>query len=219
MSLPNPLRVVLAEDHQVVREGLRALLARVPDILVVGEAADGAEAIAAVAGLDPDVLVLDLVLPTLGGQSVLQRLGAQGTRTAVVVLSAHDEARYVVEALKAGALGYVVKTAAWAELVHALHEVCAGRRYVSPSLSEEALALYATQQAAARRHLPLSPRQLDVITLSVQGLSLAHVAERLSISPRTAETHRRVSMRKLGLRTQTDLVRWAMRSGLISPER
>jgi DNA-binding NarL/FixJ family response regulator len=213
------IRIVVAEDHDVVREGLRAVLQREPDLTIVGEAGDGVETLARVADLDPDVLLIDLEMPRLSGMDALRQLRRRGARPAVVVLSMHQEVSYVFDALEAGARAYVVKTAASEEVVDAIRRVVEGRPYLSATISEDELAQYAATQA---RRVPaplLSPRQIEVIRLSAQGLSLARIAERLSISPRTVETHRQSAMRKLDLRSQTDLVRYVIREGLIPPER
>ncbi|MBM4443342.1 MAG: response regulator transcription factor [Candidatus Rokubacteria bacterium] len=212
--------IVLADDHQVVRQGLRALLEREPDFSVVAEAADGATALEAVRERDPDVLVLDLVMPGVGGLDVLRQLGAERLRTRTVVLSMHSSEAYVVEALTHGASGYVLKDATASDLAHAVREAVAGRRYLSPPLSERVIDAYTRRahEASMAPHQVLTPRELQVLRLAALGRSLAEIASDLAISRRTAETHRGHFMRKLGLRSQTEVVRFALRNGLLPPD-
>ena len=209
--------IVLADDHHVVRQGLRALLEATPDLVVVGEAAEGAAALEMIVRLAPDVLILDLVMPG-NGLDVLRQVTQQAPRTRVVVLSMHSSEAYVVEALKAGASAYVVKDATASDLVHAVREVTAGRRYLSPPLSERAIDAYTNRAraATAEPHEALTARETEVLRLAARGLSLPQIALELSISPRTAETHRANFMRKLGLHNQTDVVRYAIRHGILT---
>lgn len=208
--------IVLADDHHVVRQGLRALLEATSDLEVVGEAADGGAAVDMTLRLDPDVLVLDLVMPG-NGLDALRQITQRAPRTRVVVLSMHSSEAYVVEALKAGASAYVLKDATASDLVRAVREVTAGRRYLSPPLSERAIDAYTSRAlaATAEPHEPLTARETEVLRLSARGLSLQQIALELSISPRTAETHRANFMRKLGLHSQTDVVRYAIRHGIL----
>ncbi len=209
--------IVLADDHHVVRQGLRALLEAAPDLIVVGEAADGAAALELTVRLAPDVLILDLVMPG-NGLDVLRQLTQQAPRTRVVVLSMHSSEAYVVETLKAGASAYVVKDATASDLVRAVREVTVGRRYLSPPLSERAIDAYTSRAlaATAEPHEALTARETEVLKLAARGLSLPQIALELSISPRTAETHRANFMRKLGLHSQTDVVRYAIRHGILT---
>lgn len=211
--------IVLADDHHVVRQGLRALLEAAPDLAVVGEAADGAAAVEMTVRLVPDVLILDLVMPG-NGLEVLRQVMQQAPRTRVIVLSMHSSEAYVVEALKAGASAYVVKDATASDLARAVREVTAGRRYLSPPLSERAIDAYASRAlaATAEPHEALTARETEVLRLAARGLSLQQIALELSISPRTAETHRANFMRKLGLHSQTDVVRYAIRHGILAAD-
>jgi DNA-binding NarL/FixJ family response regulator len=208
--------IVLADDHHVVRQGLRALLEATSDLLVVGEAADAGAAVDMTLRLDPDVLVLDLVMPG-NGLDALRQITRRAPRTRVVVLSMHSSEAYVVEALKAGASAYVLKDATASDLVRAVREVTAGRRYLSPPLSERAIDAYTSRAlaAGAEPHEALTARETEVLRLAARGLSLQQIALELSISPRTAETHRANFMRKLGLHSQTDVVRYAIRHGIL----
>jgi len=209
----------LADDHPVVRQGLRALLEVEPDLRVVGEAADAVSTIEMVIRLAPDVLILDLVMPG-GGLEVLRALAARQTATRVVVLSMHATEGHVLTALQEGASAYVVKDATASDLVHAVREAVAGRRFLSPPLSQRAIEAYARGTRATTRapHSALTAREIDVLRLSAQGYTLQQVGVELSISRRTAETHRAHLMRKLGLHNQTDVVLYAMRHGILPPD-
>jgi DNA-binding NarL/FixJ family response regulator len=212
--------LVLVDDHQIVRQGLWAILKTEPDLRLVGEAADGQEALRLVERQRPDVLVLDLMLPGLNGLDVARQVARRSPGTRVVILSMHSDEAYVVEALRAGASAYVLKESGADELVRAIRDVMAGRRYFSPPISEQAIEAYQKKAEGA----PLDPyhvltaREREVLQLTAEGLSGAEVAERLFISPRTVESHRANLMRKLGVRNQKELVRYALQRGLIAPE-
>lgn len=212
--------IVLADDHHVVRQGLRALLETEPDFRVVGEAGDGLETAQLIERLQPDVLVLDLMMSGLGGLEVTRLATKHSPRTHVVILSMHADEAYVLEALKNGAAAYVLKGSSAADLVQAVREVAAGRRYLSQPLSERAIERYVQKAESTVRDIydTLTTREREVLHLAAEGLTNAEIADRLSISPRTAETHRANLMRKLGLRTQTDLVRYALRRGILPIE-
>ena len=212
--------IVLADDHHIVRQGMRALLEAEPDFRLVGEAGDGLETVQLVERLRPDVLVLDLMMPGLNGLEVTRQVGKRSPQTQVVILSMHANEAYVLEALRNGAVGYVLKDASVTELVQAVREVTAGRRYLSPPLSERAIDAYVgrAKEATLDRYETLTDREREVLHLVAEGCTNAAIAARLSISPRTAETHRANMMRKLGLHTQTDLIRYALRRGIIPME-
>ena len=211
--------IVLADDHHVVRQGLRALLEAEPDFAVVGEAADAVTAVDTVRRLTPDVLVLDVMMPGASGLDALRRITKLPASPRVVVLTMHSGEPYVAEALKGGASAYVLKEATASDLVRAVREVMAGRQYLSPPLSARAIDAYMRKADAASTgpDAALTPRELEVLRLSALGHSIPQIATELSISPRTAESHRANFMRKLGLHGQTDLVRYAIRQGLVSP--
>jgi DNA-binding NarL/FixJ family response regulator len=206
------ISVLLADDHPLVRQGLRGALTTEPEFSVVGEAGDGIETVRLAERLQPDVLVLDLMMPGLGGLDVLPIVRQRSPRTRVVVLSMHSNEAYVLEALRAGATAYVVKDAGVDELVRAVREAAAGRRYLSPPLSESALGAYARRAGAAPAdpYQTLTAREREVLQLTAEGHSGGAIAERLFISPRTVETHRANVMRKLGLRNQKEVVRYAL---------
>jgi DNA-binding NarL/FixJ family response regulator len=209
--------IVLADDHALVREGLRTILAGESDWFVVGEAADGLEVVVLVEQLQPDVLIVDLMLPSLSGLEVIHQVHKRFPRTQIVALSMHADESYVLAALRSGASAYVLKEASSTDIIQAIREVVAGRRYLSPPLSQYALEAYIQKAKGA----PLDPyetlttREREVLHLAARGETTPAIAGRLGLSPRTVETHRTNLMRKLGLRTQTDLIRYALQRGLI----
>lgn len=212
------IRLVLADDHDVVRTGLRLLLEVEPDFKVIGEAEDGETALSVVARLEPDVLVLDLVMPGLGGMEVARRVrsGHRGTR--VVILSMHADEHYVADALASGADGYVLKRSTGAHLASAIRAAVRGERYLSPPLSAQRLEAYLSRAGSTAALDPLerlTAREHEVLSLAAQGRSLNDIAEQLGISRWTAESHRRNLMGKLGLHSQTELVRFALDRGVI----
>jgi DNA-binding NarL/FixJ family response regulator len=216
------LRIVMADDHPIVRKGLRALLEAEPDCRVVGEADDGPAALDLVEQLKPDILVVDVIMPGLGGLEVTRQVRHRVPTTRVIVLSMHANEPYVLEALRNGAAAYVLKTTSTHTLVEAVREVAAGRRYLSPPLTERAIQVYTDQaqhatQAIDRYDL-LTTREREILHLAAEGLSNADIGERLHISPRTAETHRANIMRKLNLSSQSDLLKYALQRGLITTE-
>ncbi len=209
--------IMLADDHKIVRQGLRALLEAEPDFSLVGEAGDGLEAVRLAERLRPDVLVLDLMMPGLTGMEVTLQVGKRSPQTRVIILSMHANEAYVLEALRNGAAGYVLKESSADELVQAVREVVAGRRFLSSPLSERAIDAYVSKsrEGTLDRYETLTGREREVLHLAAEGHTNAEIAGRLSISSRTAETHRANMMRKLELRSQTDLIRYALRRGII----
>jgi DNA-binding NarL/FixJ family response regulator len=209
--------IVLADDHALVREGLRTVLAGEGDWSVVGEAADGLEVVALVEQLQPDVLIVDLMLPSLSGLEVIYQVHKRIPRTHIVALSMHANESYVLAALRGGAAAYVLKEVSSTDIVQAVREVLAGRRYLSPPLSQYALEAYIEKAKGAPLDLyeTLTTREREVLHLVAQSATTPAIAARLGVSPRTVETHRTNLMRKLGLRSQTDLIRYALQRGLI----
>ncbi len=214
----NPIRCVVADDHALVRAGLVALLAREPDVRVVGEAGDGPSAVRVAAESRPNVLLIDLALPGLPGLEVIRQVRALAPELAVVVVSVHKGEEFVFEALRAGASGYVVKEDAAGELPAAIRTAADGRVYLSPAVAravreggaaagEEAPRPHATPAA-------LSPREREVLVLIAEGLSTKEIAARLGISVKTADAHRQGLMRRLGIRDVAGLVKFAVRHGL-----
>jgi DNA-binding NarL/FixJ family response regulator len=210
--------VVLAEDHSIVREGLRLLLAGDPSLRVVGEAADGIAAVELVERLQPNLLIVDVMMPGLNGLDVIRQTAQRSPHTAIVVLSMYADESYVLRALRLGALGYVLKQASSTDLLKAIAAVLDGRTYLSEPLSERAISAYVdkARERPADPYESLTPREREVFQLVAEGLTTAAIADRLTISPRTAEVHRMNLMRKLGLNSHTDLVRFAIKRGVIS---
>jgi two-component system, NarL family, response regulator NreC len=211
------IKILLADDHQVVREGVRALLERQAGFTVVGEAADGLMVAGLVERLRPDVLILDLVMPGLSGLDVTREVARKFLGTRIIVLSMHSSDAYVLQALRNGASGFVLKDASSTELIRAVGEVVAGRKYLSPPLSENAIAAYIKRAEGAELDVydTLTPREREVLHLTAEGLSNPAIGKRMHISPRTAETHRSRIMHKLGLRGKTELIAYALKRGLI----
>jgi two-component system response regulator NreC len=209
--------IVLADDHALIREGLRTVLAGEGDWSVVGEAADGMEAVALAEQLQPDVLIVDLMLPSLSGLEVIRQVSKRVKSTRIVALSMHANESYVLAALRNGASAYVLKDTSSTQIIEAIHEVIAGRRYLSPPLSQYALDAYVQKAKGAPldSYETLTSRERDVLHLVAQGETTPAIAVQLALSPRTVETHRTNLMRKLGLRTQTDVIRYALQRGLI----
>jgi len=212
------LRVVRVDDHELVRQGVSALLLPEEDSEVVGQAGDGLAGLELVERLRPDLVIADLMLPGLGGLELTRQVVQRSPGTRVVVLSMHAAEPLVLEALDQGASAYVLKDAGIGELLRAIREAARGRRYLSPPLSDKAVSAYLRRRDRAEPLAPsemLTPRERQVLHLAAEGLPNAAVAKRLGISARTAETHRARVLHKLALRNQTDLVRWAIDRGII----
>lgn len=215
---PKSTSIVLADDHAVVRQGLRALLDAEPGLTVVGEAADGLAALDLVEKLRPAVLVVDLIMPGLGGLDVTRRVSRRRVRkTHVVILSMHANEAYLIEALQNGASAYVRKDASAVDLIRAIHEAAAGRRYLSPPFSDQSIEAYLRKanEPLVDSYQTLTAREREVFHLAAEGLSNAEVAERLFISKRTVETHRGRIHRKLGVHGQADIIRVALARGIL----
>jgi DNA-binding NarL/FixJ family response regulator len=213
--------IVLADDHHVMRQGLRLVLEAQEHFQVVAEAGNGLDAIALVERFNPCVLIVDVMMPGLNGLEVTRQVRQRASRTRVIVLSMYSSEAYVLEALRHGAAGYVLKEAQADELVHAVHEVAAGRRYLSPPLSERAIEAYLqkAQDTGLDPYETLTTREREVLQLAAEGRTNSDIAAALYISPRTVETHRAKVMRKLGLQHQADLIRYALQRGLLPMER
>jgi DNA-binding NarL/FixJ family response regulator len=209
--------VLLADDHPIVRQGMRRLLEAEPDLTVVGEAADGLETVQLVEKLKPSVLVVDMMMPGLNGLEILRQVKKRSPATFSIVLSMQSADAYVVEALKSGASGYILKDSGPGELVIALRQVIQGQRFLSPKLSERLINAYiqTSDKTVLDPYETLTNREREVLQMVSEGLSTPEIARRLSISPRTAELHRGRMMNKLGLRNQTDLIRYALKRGIL----
>jgi len=212
------IRVVLADDHRMLREALRSTLEKEPDIEVVGEAADGSSTLKVVRDLEPDVIVLDVAMPEMNGMDAAARIFTRFPKTKIIALSAYSDKRYVEQMLKAGAVGYVVKASAGTELLRAIRAAAAGETYVCPEVANILVSdLKAQRNKAASTAAPLSRREREVLQLLAEGHRSPAIAERLFISVATVDAHRRNMMRKLNLHTVADLTRYAIREGLTSP--
>ena len=209
-----PVRVLVVDDHSVVRSGLRSLLAVEEDLEVIGEAGNARDAIFETRALKPDVILLDIVMPGESGIEVLPKLRHEAPDARVLVLSMQDDPRYVREAFAAGANGYVLKEAADNEVVQAVREIAAGGSYVHPVLGARMVAAEAEARVAAEAD-PLSDREREVLRLLALGHTNQEIAKLLYISVRTAETHRAHIMQKLHLSTRAELVRYAIQHTLL----
>ena len=209
------IRVLLVEDHRMVREALCEVLKKVPDIEVVGEAGDARDALKQAAELKPDVVVLDINLPDINGIEVAARLRDAGSRAKLVALSAFADKRFVTAMLRSGASAYVTKSAAGTELVRAIRAVAAGHGYFSPEIAG-ALASEVRDRPLAGEAQPLARREREVLRLIAEGVRSPAIAEQLHVSVATIEVHRRNIMRKLGLRTVAELTKHAIREGIVS---
>ena len=218
MATSDTIRVILADDHLVVRAGLKALLAANRDIEVVGEAANGREAIALVERLKPDVAVLDLDMPVMDGVAATKELVKRQASTRVLILTMHSEDEYLVAMLEAGAAGYLVKNAADRELADAVRAVAAGDSYVQPSAALT-LARNVSRRAEhadeREQYNQLSERERDVLVHVAGGYSASEIGERLFISPKTVETYKQRITEKLGLSHRADYVQFCLRLGLL----
>ena len=211
------IRVVVVDDHAVVRSGIKLLLDSHDDIEVVGEAGNAQDAVFRVRELTPDVILLDLVMPGEGGIEVLPKLLKEAPAAKVLVLSMQDEPSYVREAFAAGASGYVLKEAADEEVVTAVREIAGGGSYVHPTLGARMVTAEAAERAAAEAD-PLSDREREILRLLALGHTNQEIAKMLYISVRTAETHRAHIMQKLRLSTRAELVRHALANGLLDDD-
>jgi two-component system response regulator NreC len=212
--MPDPVRVLIVDDHAVVRSGIRLLLEKEPDIEPVGEAGTGREAVFQARALKPDVILMDVVMPDQTGLEVLPTLLHEQPEVKVMLLSMQDDPRYVREAFEAGASGYVLKEAADADVVAAIREVAAGGHYVHPELGARLVAAESEERKRAEQD-PLSEREHEVLRLLALGHTNQEIAKQLFISVRTAETHRAHIMQKLRLSTRAELVRYALDQGLL----
>ncbi|HSW19270.1 MAG TPA: response regulator transcription factor [Ramlibacter sp.] len=208
------IRIVMADDHAIVREGLKRIVASEPDFQVVGEAGDGHEVMRLAREADFDLLVLDLSMPGRSGMELIRAVKAEKPRVRILVLSMHQESQYAVRAIKSGASGYLTKDSAPAELAQALRKIAAGGAYVSAEVAQQ-LALGAMPGAeAAAPHEALSSREFEVFQLLAAGVSVTDIAGRLSLSVKTVSTHKANLMHKLGVQNASELVRYAIRHGV-----
>ena len=211
-----PIRVLIADDHAVVRDGLQALLAKASDVEVVGVAGNGREVIEQVQRVRPEVVVMDIGMPELDGVEATRHLREKCPESRVLILSMHLTSEHVVRALQAGARGYVLKESAGEEVVEAIRAVAAGRRYLSHQISELMIDDFLRDGVEVSPLDRLSLRESEVLKLVVEGHTSADIAERLALSVKTVETYRARIMRKLGVKDTVELVKFAMRHGIVS---
>ena len=212
------VRILIVEDHQVVREGIRLILGAESDMEVVGEARDGLEAIHRAEELAPDVVLMDIALPAMNGIEAIRQIARKNPQTKVLVLSMHENREYIVQALRVGAAGYIPKRAAAAELVEAIRSVYRGGVYLHPAVAKKVVQEYLTlsaQREADQVEQTLTDREREVLVLIAEGHSTREIADLLFLSEKTVQTHRENIMRKMGFKDRVELVKYAISKGLI----
>ncbi len=222
-----PIRILLADDHDILREGLKALLSMQSDMVIVGEAYTGRDAVGLAERLQPDVVLLDVSMPELDGLEACRRIRARAPEVQVLILTMHEREDYLRQALEAGAAGYLVKRTAATELRLAVRAVAHGETFLSPSMARTLVRTYlslreegaAADASAADPYESLSSREREVLKLVAEGCTNQDIADQLVLSVKTVQAHRARLMEKLGLRDVTHLVRYAVRRGLVDPER
>lgn len=215
------IRIFLADDHGVVRAGLRLLLETQPDLSVIGEAADGRQAVSEVIRLRPDITVLDLAMPEMNGIEAVRQIRAECPGVEIIILSMYKAHEHIYQALKAGARGYVLKEAAGEELIEAIRTVYAGGRHLSPKISDELIEDYLAQHRLGEMDSPierLSSREREILQLVAEGKTSTVIANLLTLSPKTVETYRSRLMQKLALNDLASLVKFAIQQGLVTLE-
>lgn len=215
----NPIRVLLADDHVLVRAGIRALIEKIPNVTVIGEASTGRAALELVKATLPNLVLMDIAMAELGGLEALPRITKDFPGVKVIILSAHANEEYVIRALRGGAAGYMVKDAATAELQLAIDAVARDRTYLSPSISRTVIDSYLERVGGQFSSLEqLTPRQREILQLIAEGKNTKKIASDLNISVKTVESHRLQLMERLNIHDIPGLVRYAIRSGLVSVE-
>ena len=209
------IKVLLVDDHPVLRDGLRALLEEETDLIVVGEAANGREAIELTASLRPDVVVMDIGLPDISGIKAVEMIRNQGYGGRIVILSMHTRREYVINAVEAGCDGYLPKSATHTSLIDSIRIVHNGERYLHPIAATALMAALNEENTAEEQFLNLTKREQEVIRLAAMGYTSRDIGEKLIISPKTVETYRHRAFEKLGLQDRVDLVRFALQAGLM----
>lgn len=207
------IRIVIADDHAIVREGLKRIVSDIPDMQVVGEAADGTQVMQRVRELDFDIIVQDLSMPGRSGMELIKLVRAEKPKLRILVLSMHQELQYAVRAIKSGASGYLTKESAPAQLEQAIRKIAGGGAYVTPEVAEQ-LALGAMPGSTANPHESLSDREFEVFRMLAAGASVTDIATRLKLSVKTVSTHKANLMHKMGLQNASELVRYAIKHGL-----
>lgn len=212
------MKILLADDHKLMREGLRMLLEELGGITVVGEAGNGISAVRMARDLEPDLVLMDIAMPDLNGIEATRRIMIESPGVKVIALSMHADKRFVRHMFAAGAAGYVLKGSAFEEVAAAIKKVAAGRIYISPKITDQVLAEYVKQltKPSAGAESPLSVREREVLQMLAEGKSSRKIAERLHVSVTTVDTHRKHIMDKIGFRTIAELTKYAVREGLTS---
>lgn len=209
------LRIILAEDHETVREGIKLLVNSQSDMEVVGEAANGSAAIKAVQKLQPDIIVLDISMPETNGLKATKRIKQDFPQIKILALTRHTDDGYIQQLIRAGANGYVLKQSAPTELINAIHAICAGKSYLDPALTERVMGGYIRQSTALKnaKKVEVTDRESEVIRLIAWGYSNKEIADRMQISVKTVEAHKANAMKKLGISSRIDIVRYAILQG------
>ena len=213
------IRVLVVDDHTIVRDGICALLALTPDIEVIGEASDGNEALEKVQELAPDVVIMDMGMPVMGGLEATRRIRHEFPNVNVLVLTQYDDREYVFPAIEAGALGFIIKTAASSDLAAGIRSVHQGDSFLSPSVAKLLVERHQSGESPGGRddsYALLTAREKEVLKLTAEGHTLREIAEILIISPKTVEGHKTNLMTKLNVHNRTDLIKYAVRKGIIS---
>lgn len=210
------IRIVVADDHAIVREGLKRIITSSGDMTVAGEAADGAEVMQQVRGLDFEVLVLDLSMPGRSGMELIKLVHSEKPRLRILVLSMHQELQYAVRAIKSGASGYLTKESAPLQLLQVLRKIAAGGAFISADVAEQ-LALGSMRGGVSAAHERLSDREFEVFRLIAGGVSVTDIAVRLNLSAKTISTHKANLMQKMDMRNQSELIRYAIKHGVAEP--
>jgi two-component system, NarL family, response regulator NreC len=210
------IKILIADDHGVIRAGLRALLSGIPEIEVVGEAVDGRDALKKAVELEPDIVIMDLSMPGMGGVEATGQLAQLAPNVRVLILTVHEDESLLKEVIRAGAAGYIIKRAVEDELIHAIRVVARGDMYIHPSMTRALLSPSPSSTGSRVSEVEtLTAREIDVLRLLAKGYTNRQIAEQLGISPRTAEGHRANLSSKLGLRSRVELVDYAQQHGLL----
>lgn len=210
------IRILIADDHAIVREGLKRIVTSADDMEVVGEAADGAEVMRHVRGSDFDVLVLDLSMPGRSGMELIKLVRGEKPKLRILVLSMHDELQYAVRSIKSGASGYLTKESAPLQFIQVLRKIAAGGAFISSDVAEQ-LALGSTLGGTAAAHEKLTDREFEVFRFIAVGMSVTDIAVRLNLSAKTISTHKANLMQKMSLQNQSELIRYAIKHGITEP--
>jgi len=218
-GVSRPIRILLADDHAILRDGIRALLSDEADMQVVGEAENGRQALDEARALRPDIVIMDIGMPLLSGLEATKQIRREVPESRVLILTMHHNDEYLAQVLAAGASGYVLKDAAGRELVHAIRQVARGEQFFSPSMTRTLTSLYLSSLEAERTHDPyddLTIREREVLQLVAEGFTNHQIAEMLKLSIKTVKTHRLHLMQKLDLHDRTELVKYAFQKGIIT---